>query len=94
MKNEQNYEFYYVDDIECGVLISGGRKNSPAKKVFPEEPTVTFLCGNVHDATEIAKLILTKQSGKPIYNSDFVIDVNGAWWSESRCSEKCELKLR
>lgn len=58
----RNDKFYFVDDIESGVLISTSTTDSPGKKIFPEMPTLTFIWHNSCDAVDIAKLILDRQT--------------------------------
>ena len=93
MNNEKNTTLYFVDDIKIGVLISTSTKDSPTKKIFPENHTLTFVCKNSNDATEIAKLILDRQEGAPYEMCDTVIEVNQVFFSDERFDEEHEFKI-
>ena len=93
MINEQSKLLYFVDDIAIGVLISSAPKNRLAKKIFPEMPTLTFICKDSYDATEIAKLILERQAGIPYEESDTVIEVNQVFYTDRRSDEENEFKV-
>ena len=93
MNNEENKPWYFVDDIEIGVLISTAPKDQPAKKIFPEMPTLTFICKDSYDAAEIAKLILDRQAGVPYEICDTVIEVNQVFYSDIRSDEEHKLKV-
>lgn len=84
---------YYVDVLECGVLITTGTPDSPGKKIFPQDTTATFVCRNRADATTVADLILTLQKGERIQSGDAIILVEGTDFSYKRCSEEYELKV-
>ena len=88
-----NEKFYFVDDIENGVLISTSTKDSPGKKIFPEMPTLTFICHNSSDAVDIAKLIIDRQDGIPYQDGDTVIEVSQVFYSSERFDEKYEFKV-
>lgn len=93
MNNEESKLLYFVDDIAIGVLISSAQKNRLAKKIFPEMPTLTFICKDSYDATEIAKLILERQAGIPYEESDTVIEVNQVFYTDRRSDEENEFKI-
>lgn len=93
MNNEESKLWYFVDDIECGVLISTAPKDQPAKKLFPDTPTLTFICKDSYDATEIAKLILDRQAGVPYEICDTVIEVKQVFYSDIRSDEEHKLKV-
>lgn len=93
MNNEKNTTLYFVDDIKIGVLISTSTKDSPAKKIFPENPTLTFVCKNSNDATEIAKLMLDRQEEAPYEICDTVIEVNQGFFSDERFDEEHEFRI-
>lgn len=84
---------YYVDVLECGVLITTGTPNCPGKKIFPQDTTATFVCSNRVDATTVAHIVLTLQKGEDIQAGDALIFVESTDFSYKRCSEEYELKV-
>lgn len=93
MEDEKNKLWYFVDDINTGVLISTAPKDRLAKKIFPEMPTLTFICKDSYDAIHIAKLMLDKQEGAPYELCDTVIEVNQVFFSDKRFEEDLKFKI-
>lgn len=93
MEDEKNKLWYFVDDINTGVLISTALKDRQAKKIFPEMPTLTFICKDSYDAIHIAKLMLDKQEGAPYELCDTVIEVNQVFFSDKRFEEDLKFKI-